>query len=204
MGFWPALILALTAVQSQIPLSMTEPLIPPNAQGGATTVFAVQIRSGEVKDVRELYGQEPFSSSGREALSAWRFSADTSGTALVVVCYRRPELFATGATEQELSPSQSAPGLPFPKLVVEPAYPTDTTAQGSVVLRLEIAKDGSVRQVTAVRQLGVLTQAGIEAVRRWRFTPARDKKGNAADSEAYAVLVFRTPLLVPTRVNPGR
>ncbi len=204
MVFLPVLIFALAAAQSQVPLSVTEPLFPPNAVGGATAVFAIQIGSGEVRDVSELYGQEPFSSSGREALSGWRFSAETSGTAVVVVCYRRPELFATGTTEQELSPSQPVRGLPFPKLVVEPIYPPDTTAQGSVVLRLEIAKDGSVRQVQAVRQLGILTQAGVEAVRRWRFTPARDKKGNAADSEAYAVLVFRTPLLVPARVNPGR
>ncbi len=204
MGLYRLLLAVLWSVQGVIPLSITEPLFPPNARGGGTAVFAVRITAGKAAEVTELYGQEPFSSSGSQALSEWKFPPDASVATLVVVCYRRPEFLITGTATQELSPSRLEPELPFPQVVVEPEYPPNTTAQGSVVLNLEIARDGSLGQVEVIKPVGALTQAAIQAVRKWRFTPARDKKGNAVESQVFAVLVFRAPLMVPTRITPGQ
>ncbi|HYK90052.1 MAG TPA: energy transducer TonB [Acidobacteriota bacterium] len=190
----------LSAGQAQPPVS--EPLFPPAAQTGGTAVFAVQFDAGSVRNITTLFGQEPFLSSGKQDLTEWKFAPGDSGKALVVICYRRPELFPVGGTTQDLSPSEVMSDLPFPKEVVEPAYPPNTVVQGGVVLLLEVAKDGSIGRIEPVKQLGPLTQASIQAVKEWKFEPASDRKGNAVSSQVYAVLVFRTPLFVPTRTGP--
>jgi hypothetical protein len=46
-----------------------------------------------------------------------------------------------------------------------------------------------------VRDLGAFTRAGIQAVRKWLFSPARDSSGDKRPSRVYAVLVFRAPVL---------
>ncbi len=198
-----ALILALTGLPGGVLISATGPAYPQNAQGGATAVFAVSYDAGVVSYAAALAGEGPFAASARQAVSAWRFEPAASGTALVVVCYRRPELFAVGSPPvQVLSPRGSGPRLPFPTEVVEPAYPPDAIAAGSVVLHLEISADGAVRSADVVRRLGGLTQTSVEAVRRWRFAPAHDSRGRPVASEAYAVLVFRTPVIVPSQTRP--
>lgn len=53
---------------------------------------------------------------------------------------------------------------------VDPIYPA-TEAQGSVVLHVVIAVDGSVGDVTVVEGDPVLAKAAADAVRQWRYQP---------------------------------
>jgi hypothetical protein len=202
MSFILTLLLLWPYFPGQLLVNSADPLYPPNADRGGTAVFAVHFRSGAVDDVTCLSGQEPFSSSGQQALRQWTFAPDATGKTLVMVCYRRPELFAVGSPKQELTPSKSEAELPFPTVVLEPAYPPNTTAQGAVVLRFEVAQNGSIGRLKVIKNLGELTNASVQALRGCRFIPARDRKGNPVSSEAYAVFVFRPPLLVPVQIKP--
>ncbi len=194
MGLMIAILLALP--QSLLS-SFTEPLYPPNAQGGGAAVFAVHLNAGVVKEVAAVFAQEPFLESGREAVSQWRFDPSSSDVVLVAICYRRPEFFAVGESAQNLTASNPERGLPTVESITEPVYPPNTIAQGSVVLRVSVGSDGSVAQIKVIRDLGVLTEASVQALRGWRFQPAKDRHGMAVPSEAFAVFVFRSPLLVP-------
>lgn len=53
---------------------------------------------------------------------------------------------------------------------VDPIHPA-TEAQGSVLLHVVIAVDGSVREITVVNGDPVLGKAAVDAVRQWRYQP---------------------------------
>lgn len=57
-----------------------------------------------------------------------------------------------------------------------PPYPESVRGcvQGVVVLRAVVAEDGTVRDVKVLKGLPLgLTEVAVEAVRRWRYAPAR-------------------------------
>ena len=59
---------------------------------------------------------------------------------------------------------------------VKPEYPTNlrnTDVRGVVVLEAQIEPDGRVCSVRVVRSIRPLDQAAIDAVLKWRFTPAK-------------------------------
>jgi protein TonB len=45
--------------------------------------------------------------------------------------------------------------------------------QGQVVLQVRISKDGLVYGAKAIRGEPILSQAAVEAMRQWRFSPYR-------------------------------
>ena len=59
---------------------------------------------------------------------------------------------------------------------VDPTYPMDALReriQGQVVLQVRISKDGSVYGAKTIGGEPILSQAAVEAVREWRFSPYR-------------------------------
>ena len=59
---------------------------------------------------------------------------------------------------------------------VRPEYPQNARTakvQGVVVLEVEIDRDGHVCSARVLRSIPLLDQSAIDAVLRWRFTPAR-------------------------------
>lgn len=61
---------------------------------------------------------------------------------------------------------------------------------GTVEVHFKIGKDGQVYDVNVVNGFDALGQAAIEAVRKWRYSPAKID-GVPTDSEASAVFVFK-------------
>ena len=55
---------------------------------------------------------------------------------------------------------------------VYPSVPQSARVQGTVVVRLVIAPDGSVHDATVERSIPLLDQAALDAVRQWAFTRA--------------------------------
>jgi protein TonB len=54
-------------------------------------------------------------------------------------------------------------------------YPDSARAahiQGDVVLRVKVAANGRVMRMSVVRGIGQLTDAAVEAVKKWVFKPA--------------------------------
>jgi TonB family protein len=67
---------------------------------------------------------------------------------------------------------------------VRPIYTAEARRrgiEGDVVLKIVVRRDGSVGNVTVIRSLGAgLEQKAIDAVRQWRFGPAR-RQGQPVD-----------------------
>jgi len=67
--------------------------------------------------------------------------------------------------------------MPVPVRTVKPRYPMSARRMGQsgqVLLRIHVDQDGAVREVTVVQAEppGVFENAAMDAVRKWRFTPA--------------------------------
>jgi protein TonB len=83
-------------------------------------------------------------------------------------------------------PFQPGSGIDPPTLVreVRPAYTDEArrrAIEGDVVLEIVVRQDGTVGNVRVKRSLGAgLEQKAIDAVRQWRFAPAR-RRGTAVD-----------------------
>ena len=59
---------------------------------------------------------------------------------------------------------------------VSPEYPRmarDAKIQGIVIIQATIGADGSVVDAEVLRPVAFLSQAALDAVRQWRFTPPR-------------------------------
>jgi TonB family protein len=191
-----AAIVVLLAAGSSDPVGTVDPGYPPNAVGGGTVVATLEVTNGSVTRVDMISGAEPFASSARAALSAWQFppSPETEQVS-VVVDFVPPGIYTVGSAKRRLAaPPDGSPG-PYPKTVLEPQYPPNGNGQGTVILAVDLDAKGNVDDVGVVRDLGAFTQAGTQAVRKWRFSPARDASGDKRPSRVYAVLVFRAPVL---------
>ena len=64
--------------------------------------------------------------------------------------------------------------------------------QGTVVLSAVIGKDGSVESVKVVSGHPLLTQAAVDAVRRWRYKPYY-LNGEAVQAETEIKVKFSPP-----------
>ncbi len=84
--------------------------------------------------------------------------------------------------------------LPALLIKVEPEYSEQARQakfQGTVLLRVIIDENGSPRQISVIRPLGMqLDEKAIEAVKHWRFKPAT-KDGKAVAVEATVEVNFR-------------
>ena len=131
------------------------PRYPPNAVSGGTVVAELVSVAGGVSDIKILSGEEPFVSSSREALQSWKLHPEKDGGDLVVVHFRQPNLYYIGDAEEEIRCAGADPSMPCPKYVVGPAYPPQAVGQGSVILKVEVAADGSVLDVRTIQAMGV-------------------------------------------------
>jgi len=84
-----------------------------------------------------------------------------------------PPMAATRQGPQRLHQGIQAPRK---TLGVAPKYPTvarESCVEGIVTLDVIIDEHGSVTSMRVLRSVALLDQAAIDAVRQWRFTPAR-------------------------------
>lgn len=85
---------------------------------------------------------------------------------------------AAATTDSAASSGSQADTLPVASFQPAPVYPPELLQagiQGTVTCRLTIAADGSVAEAELERSSGyaAMDRAALEAVRQWRFTPAR-------------------------------
>jgi hypothetical protein len=179
--------------------SFSSPGYPPNAVAGATIVVEVRYAPGAGTEVRLLGGEGAFAQSAIEALQKWKFAAKEKGSVTVVVHFRDPNLYSTGSATRTVDPSPRGVSLAYPQSVVDPRYPPDSLADGSVILQADISPEGAVSGIESIQAIGGLKDASIDAVRSWRFQPSRDASGRAVPAKAYVVIVFRTPVNAPSR-----
>ena len=96
---------------------------------------------------------------------------------------RLETVFGTGAPPAPPPPSPVVPvrlhsGITAPVKIAgaSPAYPAiaqRARIEGVVILEAVIDAQGRVESATVLRSIPLLDQAAVDAVRQWRFTPAR-------------------------------
>jgi len=102
----------------------------------------------------------------------------------------------SGSTPMPVAPRVSQ-GVTEATLIrrVEPAYPMQARnqrLQGKVTLSATIAADGSVPQVDVVNGPPVLAEAAKEAVKNWRFSPAK-LNGTPIQIQKEVIVFFALP-----------
>ena len=196
----PAFVGLLLFATSVIrPTFVVEPGYPPNAVGGGSVVAELRLTPGTDPDVRILSGTGVFAESAKSALQQWRFTTDRKTSVIVVVRFRDPNFYSTGSAAKEVETGAAEPSLPFPAEIVEPPYPANALGQGSVIIRADVSASGTVTATEVIKEAGGLTSASEDAVKGWRFLPARDTQGGVKCSSVFAVLVFRIPVTAPVR-----
>ena len=176
--------------------SYVEPRYPLDAVAGGTVVAEVTSIDGAVREVDILYSDAPFANPVKNALARWRLESEGIRKTLVVVHFRHPQIYLMGPAKQEIPLREHPKSLPYPKYIVQPPYPINVIGETSVVFSADISEKGAVSDVKIVRSPGNLT-AGLDAVKKWEFLPARNVSGIESTSHAYIVLVFRPPITTP-------
>ncbi len=88
---------------------------------------------------------------------------------------------------------------PQPVSVSDVAYPPQSIAVGTVVLRAEVGESGDVKGVTPVRPIASLTEEAVRAVQEWKFKPAT-LKGKAVASLVTVAVTFNPAVNKPADI----
>ena len=77
---------------------------------------------------------------------------------------------------------------------VEPSYPTNAVAGGTVILKVTINSSGGIEDVQVLQGAKGFTQQAIETVRKWKFEPAKldEKRVEASIPVAFS---FSQPIV---------
>lgn len=202
-GLWLPLQTAVSP--ARLDAGGTPPLPRQVVGGGEVLLEATVGRDGRVTEITPLRVTAPFDTLVREAVSDWRFSpsevtdengvtAPAESRVLVVSVFRPPALFnAPTAGEPAKDVGAASDEVPFPTLLTPPLHPPGAIAEGVVLLDARVELDGSVGALQVLGSAPGFDQAAVDAVREWRFRPAR-RGGRAVASYVSVVLGFPQPV----------
>ena len=77
---------------------------------------------------------------------------------------------------------------------VEPSYPANVVSGGTVVLKVTVGSGGKIQGVHVLRQASGFTQQALEAVKKWKFKPAR-LNGKPVTASIPVVFSFSQPIV---------
>ncbi len=87
---------------------------------------------------------------------------------------------------------------PLPLRTVDPVVSPLVFQGGTVVLRVLVSASGQVSEIEVVSGFPALTQPVIDAVRRWRFTPAKlDRRPIAATTTVVVHVALQRAIAPP-------
>jgi TonB family protein len=165
------------------------------AETGVVVVTGRIEADGGMNQLELSQGPAIFIEPSLDSIRQWQFEraaiGDVAVPATAVFLYRAqtdlpnsPHRFSIA-----LNDTGCNPGAPMPTTIVDPEYPLDSVAEGTVVLQLTIDKAGRTVNADVINGVPSLTQAAIDAVSQWKFSPA-DQEGAGV---AVAVITFRRP-----------
>jgi TonB family protein len=141
---------------------------------------------------REVFRMPPTAGRGEAAATATSANGSEVNGSQVTGSEVRRASSVEPAGVLELSPELAEGSLLYR---VEPEYPEQARQrqmQGSVILDVRMGRDGAVQTVNPVSGQGLLADAAIAAVKRWRFKP-RMVKGQPVEMQTKVILNFRLP-----------
>jgi hypothetical protein len=184
-----------------VPASLVATPYPPQALFGGEVVLDALIDSGgRLAELNVVHGAAPFLEPVLSAVRTWTFSpARFDGRAVdarVGVVFQFPQSFMPKLVVREhkyAEPSEDSAGHgALPVTTVEPNYPPDTTAEGSVALYDNVDLQGQVTATRVLRDIEPLTASTIAASHQWQFVPGKQAGANT-DSAVILVVTFRRP-----------
>jgi TonB family protein len=119
---------------------------------------------------------------------------------LVAGVFRPPALSGPTLGERPRDLSAASSETPFPLTLVMPPFPPLASAAGVVLLEANVDGRGDVTTTTVVRSAPPFDGAAQDALRQWKFRPAR--AGNVPRA-ALVYVVFGFPLPVGIGNSPG-
>ena len=186
-----------------VPLSVVATPYPPQAvYGGEVMLDGLVDSNGKVTDLRIVKGESPFVEAVLGAVRTWTFSpARLDGRVVesrIGIVFQFPTSFlfhlASGEHNYDEPLANTKDRGPLPVLTVEPDYPVNSIAEGSVELYELVDSQGQVSSTSILSGVESLTASTKAAVKKWQFVPGK-QAGAEADSAAIVVVTFRRPAL---------
>jgi len=192
------------------PLSLVAAPFPPQALLGGEILFDARVDThGKLTDVRVVQGQSPFLEEVLGAVQTWTFlPAQLDGHAVdarigIVFEFTQPYVpkLTARVHEYKETGADAKDRAALPIYTLEPEYPPNSIAEGSVILNEIVDRDGRVTSMHVVRDLASLTAPTVSAVEQWKFAPGR-RGGEPAQSGIIVVMAFRRPAVASRTLHP--
>lgn len=194
-------------VSVPLPVSVVPAPYPPQSLFGGEVILDASIDSdGKLTDAKVIHGDSPFLDKAQSAVQTWSFRParveEGAVEERIAIAFEFAEPYLPSPkrrTHSYSEPPETDDRAPVPICTVEPEYPANGVAEGSVVVLGVVDADGQLSSTKVIREEGPLTSATIKAMREWRFVPGR-KAGKNIASAVVVVAAFRRPAL--TRLGP--
>jgi TonB family protein len=185
-----------------VPISVVPAPYPPQSLFGGEVILDAQVdTNGKLTDANVIHGDPPFLDKAQAAVQTWSFRpAQLEGQPVgqrIAVAFEFAEPFLPSPkrrTHEYPEPPDTDDRAPLPVYTVEPEYPVNGVAEGSVVVLGIVDEKGQLTSTEVIRDQGSLTGAALSALEQWRFAPAR-KAGKNVESVVMVVAAFRRPAL---------
>jgi outer membrane biosynthesis protein TonB len=186
-----------------VPISLVSTPYPPQALFGGEVVLEASVdASGQLTDLAVVSGQPPFLGPVLDAVRTWSFEParlnrnPVEGSLTIV--FQFPQSYVPPLTSQErtfpAAAADSSDRAAVPLYTREPNYPPRSVIDGSVAIFATVDEQGQVSSTRVLRDIEPLTDATLDALRVWRFAPAR-RDGENVESSAVVVITFRRPAI---------
>jgi TonB family protein len=113
---------------------------------------------------------------------------------LVAALIRAPALIGPTLGDMPRDIGSESDSTPFPFSTVTPLFPPRARDAGIVMIETTIDAGGTTTANRVVRSSPSFDEAALNALRQWRFRPARIL-GSATPTLAYVIMGFRQPAL---------
>jgi len=183
------------------PLSVVGVPYPPQALfGGNVFLDALVDADGKLSDVRVVNGDDPFLAVALEAVRTWSFSpARADGRVVegrIGIVFHFPQSYIPAIVAREHTYTEpladAAERGALPVYTIEPVYPINSIAEGSVILDGLVDAQGQLKSTTVVRDIDSLTGPTEAGVAQWKFVPGK-QAGAKTDSAVVVVVTYRRP-----------
>lgn len=185
-----------------LPVSVVPAMYPPQSLFGGEVVLEAEVdAAGKLGTVKVVQGDEPFLDKAKDALQTWAFrparldEREVDSRAAVIFEFAQPFLPSPRQRAHTYpEPPNVEDGAAVPVYTIEPEYPVNGVAEGSVVILGIVDGEGRLTATRVIRDIEPLTGATLAAMRQWRFVPGR-RAGENVESAVIVVAAFRRPAL---------
>jgi TonB family protein len=178
------------------------PYPPASVASGVVTLSINLSAAGLVQDVQILRDVPSLTNAAVTGVKTWTFvSATLDGISVpstlnVSVVFNPASLQTQTLTMVPVQPTPppNPPGYLPPEIAAAfyANYPTNSTANGAVVLNVTVDKAGEIKNLSSIRSVPSLTSAAISALNRWTVNAATFQQ-KAITSRLIVAFVFRAP-----------